>query len=74
MLGTPNEASSIIDLDNRVRTQVQGDHTYGPGGSDNTFFTAPNEIGNVGVEDVDGEVCVALSPTYTVAEESTVAN
>jgi len=34
----------------------------------NAFFTAPNS--SSGVDDVDGGVCIAESPTYSVAEAS----
>jgi hypothetical protein len=51
---------------------VEGDHTYGPNGSGNAFFTAPNPNG-VGDEDVDNGVCVADSPVYSVTEESNVS-
>jgi len=51
-----------------VVTQVGGDHTSGAG---NAIFTATNS--SAGVDDVDGGNCILSSPTWAVADASTLA-
>ena len=51
-----------------VVTQVGGDHTSGAG---NAIFTAINS--SAGVDDVDGGNCILSSPTWSVADASTLS-
>ncbi|WP_295880971.1 S8 family serine peptidase [uncultured Thiohalocapsa sp.] len=51
-----------------VITQVDGDHTTGSG---DAYFTALNIA--AGTNDVDGGNCVATSPVYDVAQDSTLS-
>ncbi|WP_428264804.1 M36 family metallopeptidase [Haliangium sp.] len=62
VLGTPTEVSN-----GGVITQVGGDNTSGSG---NALFTAVNS--SAGVDDVDGGECVLDSPSFLVANASTL--
>ncbi len=62
VLGTPTQQSS-----SGVITQVGGDATTGSG---NALFTATNT--SVGANDVDGGECILDSPTFAVANDSTL--
>lgn len=70
--GTPNGASTAIGSGDRLKTQVDGDHTEGLDGSGNAFFTEPNTNGP-GVEDVDRGVCIGESPVYSMTQDSRVS-
>ncbi|MFP3941228.1 MAG: hypothetical protein ACLF0P_13035, partial [Thermoanaerobaculia bacterium] len=63
VLATPTEVSN-----GGVITQVGGDHTSGAG---DAIFTATNS--SAGVDDVDGGNCILGSPTWSVAEDSTLS-
>lgn len=63
VLDTPTEVSN-----GGVTTQVGGDHTSGSG---NAIFTAVNS--SAGADDVDGGNCILGSPTWSVAEDSTLS-
>jgi len=63
VVGTPS-----LMTDSDVVTQVCGDHTTGTG---KAFYTSPNT--SAGAGDVDGGVCIAMSPTYSVTQQSSVS-
>jgi hypothetical protein len=63
VLATPTFVSNL-----GVVTQVGGDHTSGSG---NAIFTATNS--SAGVNDVDGGNCILGSPTWSVADASTLS-
>lgn len=58
VVGTPDEV-----VYQGVKTQLSGDHS--PQVYDAAFYTRPNTSG-VGLDDVDGGVCIAESPVYTM--------
>lgn len=58
VVGTPDEV-----VYQGVKTQLSGDHS--PQVYDAAFYTRPNTFG-VGLDDVDGGVCIAESPVYTM--------
>jgi hypothetical protein len=64
VLDTPDAVSN-----GGVVTQVGGDHTSGGG---DALFTADNELG-AGTDDVDGGNCILSSPTWSVANASTLS-
>jgi len=63
VLGTPTEV-----VNGGVTTQVGGDHTLGGG---NALFSATNS--SAGTDDVDGGTCILASPTWNVADPSTLS-
>jgi subtilisin family serine protease len=60
-------AAPTLVTNGGVTTQVGGDHT----GGGSAFFTATNS--SAGVNDVDGGNCISSSPTWSVANASTLS-
>ena len=65
-LGTPTETSARGGV-----IQVDGDHTLGPNGNGNAWYTAPNQ--NSGDGDVDFGPCILTSRDYEIENDSVLS-